>query len=129
MPAATRFAALLIVLSWPVQPAGAQAPQQPLPSVTRLAPAPHEVVPTRISARMLASNPPSIAPAMPRESTGSGTAVFTALATGVFFGAMAGGIYGQSQEDCTGCDFWGAVAGGFLGGLVGLASGTVISML
>ena len=56
-----------------------------------------------------------------RESAERGTAVLSALVTGIFFGAMLGGIRGGNKEGCDECDYWGAVSGGFIGGLAGLA--------
>lgn len=61
-----------------------------------------------------------------REPSGRGTTLLAVLATGIFFGAILGGIHGGNQKGCDGCDFEGAVAGGAIGGLAGLAVGIII---
>lgn len=128
MQATTRFAALLIILSLPVDPVGAQARLEPLPTTSRLALPPALADRPTGGVEELDFDLRFNAPTEPGESAGTGTVILSTMATGIFFGAMLGGIYGDSQEGCTECDFWGAVSGGFLGGLVGLAAGLAISI-
>lgn len=128
MSATTRFAALLVILALPVDPVGAQAPLEPIPDISRLTLAPHLATPPKGGVEKLDSDLRFKAPLEPRESAGPKTVILSAMATGIFFGAMLGGIYGDSQQDCTECDFWGAVSGGFFGGLGGLAAGIAISI-
>lgn len=128
MRATIRCAALLITLALPVDSVGAQSSLGPTPGISRLVPAPHPAAPLERGVETLQIDRGSNAPVVSEERAGPATEIVSATATGVFFGAIAGGIYGQSQEGCTECDVWGAVAGGFLGGLVGLATGIAVSI-
>lgn len=129
MPPTLRFGApFIILLSVSVDSVGAQASLEPVPSTRGLALAPQLAPPPMAGLEEFDPDFQSTAPIGHAESAGPGTVVLSAMATGIFFGAMAGGIYGDSQEGCTECDFWGAVSGGFLGGLVGLAAGITISI-
>lgn len=128
MQATTRFAAVLLILSLPVDPVGAQVRPEPTPTTSRLALPPALANRPQGEVGDVDFVPRFNAPMDTGEETGTGTAIFSAMATGIFFGALLGGIYGDSREDCTGCDFSGAVFGGFLGGLVGLAAGLATSL-
>lgn len=123
-----RFAAVLIALSLPLDPAGAQTPVEAIPRARPPLVAPLRAAPPEGGAVRLDPELPFTTPTEPRESAGPATVIFSAMATGIFFGAIAGGIYGDSREGCDGCDFYGAVSGGFLGGLVGLITGVAISV-
>lgn len=128
MPSTARFAALLVILSVPVDPAAAQARLEPMPNASRLAPTLRLANGPTGGEELPESGLGISAHIDPQGAAGPATVILSGTATGIFFGAILGGIYGQSQEGCNQCDFWGAVSGGFIGGLVGLAAGILVSV-
>ena len=128
MSAATRFVLILTALSIPFDRANAQAPLEAVPGSSLLAPAPHRSAPPGGGVEGFDAEPCCSLRDDPGEAPAAKTVVLSATATGIFFGAIVGGIYGSSRESCTECDFWGAVSGGLVGGLVGLAAGIALSI-
>ncbi|MDH3207492.1 MAG: hypothetical protein OEO79_12905 [Gemmatimonadota bacterium] len=120
-------ATLFLIFCLAPAPLGAQTRPSPPFTATLVTPDPGRV--NRPFTGVIESDrKPQLPSSMQRpESPGRGTVILSGLATGIFFGAILGGIHGGSQENCTECDFWGAVCGGFIGGLVGLAGGIVLS--
>ena len=128
MPLTARFATLLVILSVPVDPVAAQARLEPIPNASRLAPALRLADGPTGREEIPESGLGFGAHTVPQGAAGPVTVILSGTATGIFFGAILGGIYGQNQEGCNQCDFWGAVSGGFIGGLVGLAAGVLVSV-